>query len=377
MKVVVIEESAGEYSALGQGLAEAGYAVCIVAAAAAPATFSRDLPDVCVVGCRDGFTNLAPIATLRNTLAASGYRAIVAVVSEPMVAHLEATRGAGADDVVGSSATVAEIVDHVRSCARIVGLERKLRERVAEVEGALRHAADAGPVQGTGPGSAADRDRRGGFRFLLTRTWTAVDDLLRNMCTEYLQSPFEQIAGTFVVAPGCAASSIALTDVENELAMELTFLATPAAARVVAAMFTGDASIVDDEVVKDVLLELANSGMGAVRNGLLGENFRFAASTPKPAPPRAVDKLVAGVAASRMLTFKHGEATLHVVVAVRSQARIKVRGLLLKEGMVIATDILNDAGQLLVRAGTRLTETTAGRIARMVPKLEVELADAA
>ena len=375
MKVVIIEEIAGEYGALCEGLEQAGYATSVVLVADAQAVFSADPPDVCVVGCRHATAHLATLAALRNAIEPTGYRVIVAVVNDPVAPALEAARSAGADDVVGIGASVAKLVDHVRAGARVVGLERKLRERVTEIEGALRQVTNE--ARGVGATAAGGADRYGGFRFLLTRTWTSMDDLLRSMCAEYLQSPFEQIAGSFVVPPGCAASSIALTDVDNELAMELTFFATPPAAHVVAAMFTGDASIVDDDVVKDVLLELANSGMGAVRNALLTEGFHFAAGAPKPAMARPVEKLVAGVAASRMLTFKHGGATLHIVVAVRSQARIKVRGLFLKEGMVIACDIVNDAGQLLVRAGTRLTDTTASRIGRMLPKLEVELADAA
>ena len=240
----------------------------------------------------------------------------------------------------------------------------------------MRRLSFAAAVRGEGVAAAVGTENRGGIRFLLTHAWTAVDDILRGMCTEYLQHPFEQIAGSFVIPPGCAAASISLTDVENELALELTFLSKPDTARVVAAMFTGDASMVDDEVVNDVLLELANSGMGAVRAAFLNEEFRFAASTPKSTLARPIDKIVDGVEAKRMLTFKHGDALVHVIVAVRGQSRIKVRAVLVKEGMVIAKDILNDAGLLLIRAGTRLTETSAGRVARMLPQLEVELADA-
>ena len=377
MNVVVIEETPGEYAALCEILRNTGYATQVVAVAKASSTIASEMPDVTILGCRKGVAHLGPLSKALCAMEESSYRGLIAIVAGDTAEARAVAREAGADAVVLSTASAPEVVDHVKSCARIVGLERKLRERVVELEGALRRLSFAAAVRGEGVAAASGAENRGGIRFLLTHTWTAVDDILRGMCTEYLQHPFEQVAGTFVVPPGCSAASISLTDVENELALELTFFTKPATARVVAAMFTGDASIVDDEVAKDVLLELANSGMGAVRAAFLSEEFRFAASTPKPTLARPIDKIVDGVEAKRMLTFKHGDALVHVIVAVRRQGRIKVRALLLREGMVIASDILNDAGLLLVRAGTRLTETSAGRIARMLPTLEVELADAA
>ena len=87
-----------------------------------------------------------------------------------------------------------------------------------------------------------------------------------------------------------------------------------------------------------------------------------------------IDKLLDRAEAKRTLTFRRGAAAVHVVVAVRHQGRTKVCGSRLREGMVIASDVTTPAGVLLVRAGTRLTETAAEKIARLLPKTEVELA---
>ncbi len=70
-----------------------------------------------------------------------------------------------------------------------------------------------------------------------------------------------------------------------------------------------------------------------------------------------------------------GEA--HTSVDVAYNRRVRVLGARLKEGMVVATDVKSETGVLLVRAGTRLTETTAEKLARLFPKGEIELADAA
>jgi len=186
-----------------------------------------------------------------------------------------------------------------------------------------------------------------------------------------------QVGGNVRVPQGCLGAGIGLTDVENELGLEISFLTTDATAKNVAAMFTGDPSIVDDDVVKDVMLELANSGMGAVRAAFLSEEFRFAASTPKALSGVSLAKLVERVEAKRVLTFRNGDDQVYVVVTVRSQARIKLRATQLREGMVVASDVTNEAGVLLVRAGTRLTETAASKVAKLIPNKEIELADAA
>ena len=378
MNVIFVEEVAGEYAAVGELVRNAGHVVQVVPFELARATIERELPDISVVGCRKNPATILPFAKLLRSLEDPvTYRSLIAVVEGDSAETRRIANQDPADDILVSSASPGEIATHVRSCVQIVGLERKLRERVIELEGALRRLAFAAAVRSEGAAATVTKGpTRGDVRFLLTHTWPATDDILRTMCGEYLQRPFEQVVGGSVQFQGCLASSITLTDVENELKLELTFLTKPETARGLAIMFTGDESIVDDDIVKDVLLELANSGMGAIAAAFLSEDFRFAASTPKAAPARPLEKLVENVEAKRILTFRFESSVLHVVIAVRSQSRIKVRAAYLREGMVVASDILNEGGLLLVRAGTRLTETSASRISRLMPTVEVELADA-
>ncbi len=377
MNVIVIEEVAGEYAALGEMIRKTGHATQVVPSDRGPDAVANEMPDIVVMGARKAHDAIAAYAKALGGCDDGAYRALIAIVDGDTSDARAVANSSGADEVVLSTASPSEIVDHVRSSERIVRLERKLRERVVELEAALRRLSFAAVVRGEGVAAAANVQNKGGIRFLLTHAWTAVDDILRGMCAEYLQRPFNQVGGNVRVPHGCIGASISLTDVENELGLEISFVTTAATAKNVAAMFTGDPSIVDDDVVKDVLLELANSGMGAVRAAFLSEEFRFAASPPKPLAAVSLPKLVERVEAKRVLTFRNGEDVVYVVVAVRSQGRIKLRATNLREGMVVASDITNDAGVLLVRAGTRLTETAASRVAKMVPNKEIELADAA
>ena len=130
------------------------------------------------------------------------------------------------------------------------------------------------------------------------------------------------------------------------------------------------------EAIRDVLLELANSGMGALKAGFLGEEFRFAPSIPQILSGVDPIKQLEGAEATRVRAFHSETAVVYAVVTLKHQGRVRMHGARLKEGMVVASDVLNDAGLLLVRAGTRLTETTAEKLARMIPKREIELAEA-
>ena len=157
--------------------------------------------------------------------------------------------------------------------------------------------------------------------------------------------------------------------------MDLTFFSPEASARALATAFCGDADMVDDEVIRDVLLELSNSGMGAVKSAFGNDGFKFAGSTPKARVFDELSTLLADVEAKRVLTFRSESSFVHVVIAVRRIPRIRVQASALREGMVVARNLLNDAGVLIVAAGTRLTETGAERIRRLVPRAEIELAD--
>lgn len=354
-------------------LLQSGHGVRILHASAVGGVIETEKPDIIVVACTDPASALAPIVASLRSLDDLAFRSLLAVATSGTSEARAAAYEAGADDVVLGSAGARELADHVRSAERIVCLERKLRERVVELESALRRLALAAAVRGQGVAPPDPAPTRGGLRFLLTNAWSQVDDILQRMCSEYLQHPYELVGGGGAIPQNRKGATIPLVDVENELSLDLTFVVSAESARTIALMFTGDPSMVDDDVTNDVLLELANSGMGAVRAAFLSEEFRFAASTPKTLTG-TTDCLLDKVEAKRVLIFRHESAVLHVVVAVRHQGRIKVRGSALKEGMVVACDVTNAAGILLVRAGTRLTETAAEKIARFAPMTEFELA---
>lgn len=378
MYVLILHGAAGPLSQLAELLRRDNHDVSVVTdAAAAKSVLAKRKADIAVASA--SVDDLAAVATALRPPEDATYRSLIAVVGKDTSAARQAAFGAGADDVVVSSASASELADHVHSAERVVKLERRLRERVAELESALRRLSMQALVRGQEVASgAAKSPAGGGLTVLLTTTWTGLEELLGNMCTEYLQTPFVHLVGAAPPSSGCRGSRISLSDTENQLKLELSFYATDESARAIATSFCGgDASVVDDDVIRDVLLELANSGMGVIKAGFLGEQFRFVGAIPEPTTSADRAKAFDGAEAKRILAFRSDKAVVYVAVTLKHQGRVRVLGARLKEGMVVAADVKSEAGVLLVRAGTRLTETTAEKLARLFPKGEIELADVA
>ncbi len=337
------------------------------------AAISENAPDIAIV--RGPASAIAAVSAAQRAPDDSIYRSVIAYLEEDGTVARDTAYAHGADDVVVGNASLAELADHVRAAERVVLLERRLRGRVVELESALRRLSFRALARGREASADMKPPTSGGLDFLLTSTWTRLDAVLLKMCTEYVQLPFTQLAGAGPAETTWGGSHIALVDIEHELRLELSFRASDASARAIAVGFCGgDESMVDDDVVRDALLELANSAMGAVKGGLLGEEFRFSGAIPEPVDPKSPCVDLKGAEASRMLAFRSAGVVIHATVILRHQGKIKVVGGRLREGMVIAADVLNEGGLLLVRAGSRLTETTAEKLGRMFPKREFELA---
>lgn len=375
MNILVIEKTAGRMNELGDLLRQSGHDIRSFSGRdAGLAALLASRPDIVVVEWSPDDPTLGDIAVALREGSDATYRSLVAIVQADTSDARSAAYAAGADDVALGTASPRELADHIRSAERVVRLERRLRERVVELESALRRLALAARSRGQEVATTAAAPQRGGIGFLLTNAWTDLERLMTGMCREYLQADYQPVVGGTAPTDGRGAT-ISLTDVENELRLELSFITSDASARAIAATICGDPSLVDDDIVRDVILELANSGMGAVKAAFLGEQFCFAGSLPKELSSFDAAKLLHGAEAKRILTFRSDGAVVHAIVSVRHQGKTRVPLSRLKEGMVLAQDLVNDGGVLLARAGTRLTETTAHRLARLMPNKIVELAE--
>jgi len=128
---------------------------------------------------------------------------------------------------------------------------------------------------------------------------------------------------------------------------------------------------VGGEVMADAMREFANSGGGAFKRAALAEDHAFALGLPH-------DSMLMSPPEGPAIELHAGPVAVTVWIAVRQDKPRRVTAANLAEGMVLAQPVRNGAGQLLVAAGSVLTERTVTRLVEMVgPTALVEVAHAA
>jgi CheY-like chemotaxis protein len=128
-----------------------------------------------------------------------------------------------------------------------------------------------------------------------------------------------------------------------------------------------------DAAVDDVLREFANTAGGALKRTALEEKVTLTTGIPMNerftySPEKSVWSLCLG---------QNGPC-IAVVGDIRRKENIRVPASELREGMVLVHDLRNEGGVLLVPSGSRLTSSTATKLARLLgPRMFLEVAPAA
>jgi CheY-like chemotaxis protein len=130
------------------------------------------------------------------------------------------------------------------------------------------------------------------------------------------------------------------------------------------------------EALEDIVREIANISGGAVKRLAMTEDVTLTTGLPVSEPvivPKDNDTTRCWVA-----RLAEPALCIGVVGEVRRRENQRVTASALREGMVVAADLFSDSGALVVRAGTRLSATTAARVATILgQRFVVEVACAA
>jgi CheY-like chemotaxis protein len=284
---------------------------------------------------------------------------------------------AGVDDFVKKGASTDEIAARFRVAERIVRIEQQMRTRAEELESALRRldisAAMRGGKTAAAPAVAPVAPAR---KELLSdlRTWKNNEATLRTVLSENIQAELATAAVPTVWAADALAARIALTDVEHKVEMEIFLVAEHASVHKIACNIFGDPEMVDEALVADTMLELANGTMGVFKTAFHAEDYRFTAGIPKPVKVQAPDTMLASSPDRRIYTFTCDGVVLTALLGIREKQNRKVKVGALKEGMVLA-EALTRSGAMLLKAGTRLSEVLIERLHHIDRDLLVELSD--
>ena len=137
---------------------------------------------------------------------------------------------------------------------------------------------------------------------------------------------------------------------------------------------------VTNNVLWDVVKEMANTVGGAFMRAGLNESVQMTMSIPSEVDAPRVPTIFQYIDACTSVWLRDTESggTIALHLGVRSRRNVVVNVARLREGMVLAQDLLTSSGTLLLKAGTRLTSTSSERVAKILGNdYAVEVADAA
>jgi DNA-binding response OmpR family regulator len=267
---------------------------------------------------------------LRSTATRQRHYLIV-TCARPTDEEAAAIYGAGADDLaVTASMTRSELL------GRVAGLERT--RGLAAMLGAAAKTVEFGPL----------------FDLNNVRAWRELGSIVSVELGEQLGSELHAVADAphAIAVSGAVSLSLAVEQIELQLSIGIE---REMIAPLGAALLDGDTSEV---ILADALRELANVAGGAIKRAAGNDATAMTIGLPTNA---CVEN------APNARTWSATTSTglrLRIAAIARPCKGRAVRRASLREGMVLAGDVRNPAGLLLVAAGTYLTSTTVDALAR-------------
>jgi DNA-binding response OmpR family regulator len=377
-RVLVVEDVELEAKLLMRALADAGYSNLVhrTDVATAKAEIEANPPRLVITDLRLPDSTGIELTKYIRTLDSSAYIYVVMLTSSGSDSVLGTCFDAGVDDFVEKPFRPEAMVSRMRAGERILELETNLRTKSRELETALRRidiaatqralakaaeAAAATPATGATPLDA----------LLGTETWRDVEAHLTKAMTDFFQLPFASIRaqdrrGDLFVA------EVALSEPSQQLELGLSVVVDTTSMKRLGNHLLGEEDL---ESAQALVLEVANILMGTLKTGFTVHGFSFTGGIP------TTESFVQSRATfdraqirSRM-AIAAGESEVELWLRVREKSNSTIRGRALKEGLVVGDDIRDARGMLLIKGGSRLTQTAAERLAKLVPDLEITVSD--
>jgi len=373
-RVLVVEAVDLEAKLLMRALADFGYTNLVhrLDVPGALAAIESCAPQIVVADLGPGTASGCELARAIRARVADDYIYVIMLTGAGSDGRLREAFAAGVDDFMVKPIRAEELVARMKAGERIIDLESRLRVRSKELETALRRidvsAAQRALAKAQATSAASPSDGAGLDGLLATAAWGGAQDLLAKTLGEFLQLP---CASNPVRAdlPTSFVADTLLSEPARQLEMGISVLADDSSMRAMALHLLGDGE--DTEGAKALVLEIGNIMMGALKAAFIASGHSFTGGIPADVPFREAREALDAHPVRHRLGFTCGDATLELWLRAREKTNAKVLAKDLVEGMVVGEDVHDSEGMLLSRAGSRLTQTAADRIARLAHNIEV------
>lgn len=347
MRIVLLSDKKAERDALVRAL-ESFHVEAAQDESTALEIIARDAPRVIVfaVPPKGG----PDLARRLRAADASGQAFLIAVLdsssSGKEVSHLV---NAGVHDFIRRPVIDGDLVERIKSPARLIGWVRSL----------TLHAAF---------------DFSGKLDLTQLRAWANLGSIIAD--------DLSQMAGqTLAVSEGWPKrfggklynATLPMSLAGDQLEVRVSIVADEHSLGWIRAALLGDESA-DQAAADDALRELANTASGAFKRAAACENIVLTTGLPISGGKDSFP----GSSSCWSLSLGAELGCLALAVQIVERENQRVPASQLTEGMVLAHDLRNDGGILLVPAGSRLSGTSAARLAKMLgDSIYLEVAPAA
>ena len=347
MRILVFDDKKPERDFIARALAE--FRVETVATeAAALESISRESPQVILfaVPPKGG-----PDLARRLRSADKSGQAFISALLEPTsagkeVAHLVAS---GVHDFTRRPILEADLVERVRAPLRLMEWVRSVNKPAAFDFSTKLDLTKLKAWGQLGPAVAADFGQMAGQSFSVDDGWPAA------------------------FKAGLSSATMPMSLAGDQLEARISIVVDQKTLAWVRANLLGDPDA-NQDATDDALRELTNTAGGAVKRTALAENVVLTTGLPVNDTKVAVP----GNHKCWSIGLENDGGYFGLIAEVRRLENQKVSASQLTEGMVVAHDVRNEGGILLVPAGSRLTGTSAARLAKMLgEKFFIEVAPAA
>lgn len=261
------------------------------------------------------------------------------------------------EEPISAFRTSESIID----LAKNLGEQTRVWESAESAPASSRPLIEAAPASRESPLEALSR----------TPTWRDAEAVLTKALTDFFQLPFAPVPvvddkGDAFVAEVLLAAPL------RELEISLSVVVETASMKRLGAHLLGDEDL---EGAEALVLEVANIMMGTMKTAFSAHDFAFTGTLPTR------EKL----AASRLMLNRSRVRKRFAISADGSEIELWLRandkrnkivfGYALREGLIVSEDVYNSDGALLIKAGSRLTQTTAERLSGLVPDLSISVCE--
>lgn len=372
IRILLVEDVELEARLAIRALADRGFADIVHVVDAESATAALD-DRPCVVVTDIELPKKSGLDLIRAVRArATGYVYVLVLTGRGSPDRLRHAFEAGADDYMTKPFQRDELVARVQVGERIVRLERYAHLRSMELEAALRRLDAHAATEALARANARERaePKTAADALLETAPWADLRAALAEGLGAFLGTPATVVQTSD--PPAAVVGQVTLIEPSRGLELGLALVVGAAATGALHQLVFGEPGDVESGCA--LVLETGNILMGAVKTLLSTRGYEFTSGVPTSASLAEARATHDNRALRQRFAFRAGNVSLDVWIFAAEKKNSKMRAEDLREGMVLAEDARDRQGMLLVKAGVRLTETSARRLGTMLGRGEVVVA---